>query len=106
MRSTGTGESTDNIRLAAKLPAEFDGWSIEKESLHKALHPTMFPPLHNNAWIRLFIKYNSSLPSSAAVERLFSIGSEVMKPERSSLTSENFEMFVFLKGNLHLFDSK
>ena len=45
----------------------------------------------------LFIKYNTPLPSSAAVERLFSIGKDVLKPKRSGLTDEHFEMLVFLK---------
>ena len=38
---------------------------------------------------------------SASVGRLFSIDSEVMKPKRSSLNSENFERFLLLMGNSH-----
>jgi len=40
---------------------------------------------------------NTGLPSSAAVERLFSLGGRVFSPLRSKLTSEHFEMLTFLR---------
>ena len=49
----------------------------------------------------LFIKLNTPLPSSAAVERLFSLGKDILRPKRASLSDEHFEMMVFLKGNLN-----
>ena len=45
----------------------------------------------------LFVKYNTAIPFSAAVERLFSLGKDVLKPKRSGLSDEHFEMLVFLK---------
>ena len=45
----------------------------------------------------LLVKYNTAIPSSAAVERLFSLGKNVLKPKRSGLSNEHFEMLVFLK---------
>ena len=45
----------------------------------------------------LFVEYNAAIPSSAAVERLFSLGKDVLKPKRSGLSDEHFEMLVFLK---------
>jgi len=48
---------------------------------------------------QLFIKFNTPIPSRAAVERLFSQGKDVSKPKRSGLSDEHFEMLVFLKGN-------
>jgi hypothetical protein len=45
----------------------------------------------------LFVKYNTAIPSSAAVERMFSMGKDVLKPKRSKLSDEHFEMLVFLK---------
>ena len=36
----------------------------------------------------------------SAVERLFSLGKDVLKPERSGLTDQHFEMSVFFKGSL------
>ncbi|KAG0711100.1 hypothetical protein GWK47_021383 [Chionoecetes opilio] len=66
------------------------------------LSPDMFPMEHRQIWVDLFIRYNTPVPSSAAVERLFSMGSDVMRPKRSSLTAKNFEKLVFLKGNMNL----
>ncbi|XP_076044807.1 uncharacterized protein LOC143027406 [Oratosquilla oratoria] len=79
--------------------------------LHENLENTYeawnkFPLLHREAWLDLFIRYNTSLPSSAAVERLFSMGSDILRPKRSSLTADNFEKLVFVKGNMHLLKRK
>ena len=48
----------------------------------------------------LFIEYNTAIPSSAAVERMFSLGKDVLRPKRASLSDKHFEMLVFLKGKL------
>lgn len=55
--------------------------------------------------MKLFIKYNTSLPSSAAAERLFSTAGDILRPKRSSLTANNFEQLVMLKGNSKRFKS-
>ena len=49
----------------------------------------------------LFIKYNRAIPSSAAVERLFSVGKNILRAKRASLSDANFEMLMFIKGNQH-----
>ncbi len=55
----------------------------------------------------LFIKYNNTpAHSSATVERLFSLGSDALRPKRSSLTDDNFEKLVFVNGNMHLLKGK
>ena len=64
--------------------------------------PKLFPVLHRDAWPRVFVQYNTSLPSFAAVERLYSIGGDVLRSKRACLTTANFESLVFLKGNLGL----
>jgi hypothetical protein len=53
------------------------------------------------ALISLFVKYNTAIPSSAAVERFFSIGKDILRAKRSSLSDTNFDMLMFLKGNQH-----
>ncbi len=58
-----------------------------------------FPLQQRSAWLYIF---SMPLPSSTAGERLFSFGSDILRAQRSSLTSDNFEKLVFLKGNMHL----
>ena len=48
----------------------------------------------------LFIKYNSILPSSAPVERMFSISTNINKPKRNKLNDTKFALLVLLKSNL------
>ena len=51
----------------------------------------------NEALKNLFIRYNTALPSSAAVERVFSVGKDILKPKRAGLSDDHFEMLIFLK---------
>jgi hypothetical protein len=55
-------------------------------------------------FIDLFIKYNTAIHSSAAVERLFSIGKDILTAKRANLaklSDANFEKLMFMKGNQH-----
>ena len=47
----------------------------------------------------MFRYYNTGLPASAAVERLFSQAGLVFTAKRNRLTDKHFEMLVFLKVN-------
>ena len=58
--------------------------------------------LHEPALISLFVKYNAPIPSSAAVEQFFSIGKDILRAKRYSLSDANFDMPMFLTGNKHI----
>lgn len=49
--------------------------------------------------IKFYLEYNTPMPSSAPVERLFSTGSNVMTVKRYRLGDELFEKLVLLKQN-------
>lgn len=49
----------------------------------------------------IFKRYNTTLPSSAPVERLFSFAGMVHSPKRSLLSDVNFEQLVLLKANVY-----
>lgn len=54
----------------------------------------------------LFVKFNTTLPSSAAVERLFSLVGRVYAPLRTKTSDEHLEMEVFLFQSEKLFISE
>lgn len=58
--------------------------------------------LNNQAMINVFIKLNTGLPTSASVERLFSIGKIVLRDNRTKLSDKLFGKLMFLKGNLEV----
>ncbi|XP_022161582.1 uncharacterized protein LOC111027499 [Myzus persicae] len=48
---------------------------------------------------KVFIKYNTPLPSSASVERVFSVGGATLTKKRTSISDKHFEQIMFLKCN-------
>ena len=62
-----------------------DKWCNER---HNAVKEQAFPQYQKYAFFNIFRKYNTSIPNSVAVERVFSIGFDVLRPQRSSLRSK------------------
>ncbi|XP_013996278.1 uncharacterized protein [Salmo salar] len=48
---------------------------------------------------KLFLKFNTILPSSAPVERLFSHNGNILTPQRNGLTDDQFEQVLLLRYN-------
>jgi len=48
-----------------------------------------------------FITANSTLPSSAAVERLFSTAGQILCSRRCKLSDKHLDMFVFMRDYLN-----
>lgn len=48
---------------------------------------------------KVFMKYNTPLPSSASIERVFSIGTCVLTKKRGKMSDSNFEKTMLLKSN-------
>ena len=48
---------------------------------------------------KISVKYNAATPSSAPVERPFSLGKLVFTPKRNRLTDKRFEMLLLLRYN-------
>ena len=53
-----------------------------------------FLPTREMRGCKKFKRFNTAIPSSAAVERLFAVGSDILQSKRWSITKENFEKFV------------
>ena len=77
--------SRDSVKVEA---AEYLSVAKKIECLHK------FPTIK-----RVFLKYNTTIPSSAPVERLFSLGNVVLTPRRNKLTPSRFERLLLLRYN-------
>ena len=45
----------------------------------------------------IFKEYNTAMPISASVKRIFVIGKDVLKPKQAGLSDSHFEIVVFLK---------
>ena len=99
--SRDTGHSSTRT-LKAKAQSLLVSW-LEADSKNN-LSDTTF--LGEAALMKLFTKYNTPIPSSAAVERLFSIGKEILRARRCQLSDNMFERLMFMKSNLHHMVSK
>ena len=51
--------------------------------------------------VNIFLKYNTPLPSSGSVERMFSIAKDIVRSKRNRLSDNVFNTLMFLKGNHH-----
>ena len=100
--SRDTGHSSTRT-LKAKAQSLLVSW-LDADSKNDLSDATF---LGEPALMKLFTKYNTPIPSSAAVERLFSIGKEILRERRCQLSDNMYdELLLFMKWNLHHMASK
>jgi len=92
----GYGENNSSSSAVAsstsQVKAEAMNFLFDADKSLSRLH--FFPAVQ-----RLFLKFNTALPSSAPVERLFGIAGLIETPRRNRLNDSNFEKLLMLKVN-------
>lgn len=76
--------------------------STAEEEVRRFLDDTVktMDSLHAFPLIKqVFMKYNTTLPSSAPVERLFSYGGNVLTSSRSQMSDDYMEQVLLLRYN-------
>ena len=91
----GYGQNCSSSAVASstsQVKAEAVNFLSDADKSLSRLH--FFPAVQ-----RLFLKYNRALPSSAPVERLFSIAGLIKTSRRNRISDSNFEKLLMLKVN-------
>uniref|UniRef100_A0A3P9D5A2 BED-type domain-containing protein n=1 Tax=Maylandia zebra TaxID=106582 RepID=A0A3P9D5A2_9CICH len=79
---------------------EEETYSAEKEVMDYLMSGYDLQILHKFSSIKtIFLKYNTPTPSSAPVERLFSLGGLVLMPKRNRLSHKRFEKLLLMRYN-------
>ncbi|KAL3980934.1 C-X-C chemokine receptor type 3 [Sarotherodon galilaeus] len=79
---------------------EEETYSAEKEVMHYLMSGYDLQILHKFSSIKtIFLKYNTPTPSSAPVERLFSLGGLVLTSKRNRLSDKRFEKLLLMRYN-------
>ena len=89
------------LQLVAENLAHAVGKRLDKRvgRANDKITKDCFPAYNRDAWLQKFKRFNTAIPSSAAVERLFAVVSDILQSKRSSMTKENVEKFVLLREN-------
>ena len=79
---------------------EFTRW-VKGPETTEVPRPHHLPsdPVRGKFYIDLFMKYNTALPSSASVERVFSVAGDVLRAKRNRLSGEHVNRLIFIKQN-------
>lgn len=84
-----TQKKPENIAIEAEL-----GDFLKRSPTKKLETLNLTPTLK-----KVFIKYNTPPPSSAPVERVFSVGRAILSKKRGKMSDEHFEKTMLLKCN-------
>ena len=99
MTHIGKPDRGDGTRRSTKAKAKFivEAWLKGAWKKEDGLTGPAFE--NEPALQQAFVKFNTGIPSSASVERMFSTGKDILRAKRATLSDENIERLVFLKGN-------
>ena len=89
----GYNETASDVTLCGVVETEASSYLADPDRSLGMLHKY---PLVKSA----FIRFNTTIPSSAPVERLFSIGGQIETARRNRLSDTNFEKLLLLKANI------
>lgn len=94
-----------NVLSSTRRSSTDNGWATEAfnflEDRRKNLEILDQYPLVG----KVFLKFNTTLSSSAPIERLFSKALIIFTPRRNRITHSNFEKTLLLKTNKSIFDN-
>ena len=76
---------TEAGQISSLVNKIIEDWMATKPTWNTQFQLESFPVFHRRTWVEVFLKYNTGIPSSAAIERVF-VGSAVMKPKRATLS--------------------
>ncbi|KAL4092113.1 hypothetical protein QTP88_026674 [Uroleucon formosanum] len=88
----------------------FDGDDVEVEQPNTEVDRYLTTPFSGDLLIlntmptikNIFLKYNTALPSSASVERLFSVAGDICTKKRGKISDQNFENCLLVKINFKI----
>ena len=98
------GSEVQSLPTPAAVESEITRY-LNEPCCEKSIDPLSFWQLHQSTFPHLSYmaqRYLAVPASSAAVERLFSIGGKIFRPERCRLSDKVFEQLMFLRCNAHL----
>lgn len=81
--------------IESDIDAEISRYLVDRRKNEEILHE--YPTIK-----KLFFQFNTTLSSSAPIERVFSQSNLIFRPQRNRLSAENFEYALFLKINSEL----
>ncbi|XP_064477825.1 uncharacterized protein LOC135391490 [Ornithodoros turicata] len=94
------GKDSEDDYFSFVLPvAEESGRSVVSRYLACPSNSPLTALTEHDVVRKVFLRYNTALPLSAAVERVFSIAADIMTRKRAKVTDENFERQLMLKLN-------
>ena len=91
------GFAVKKVEIYCKSADKQHRWDVSVQFTKKK---RFYGSMYRQSWVVIFIKYNTPLPSSTVLERLFSKGAAILTAKRANLTSRNFQQLIFLKEKL------